>query len=103
MNDTVRADAVFFKLWTYRSAYTSQFNRVQPAPLFLAIEPEVVRFESGANWVGGCARRRGVRAGRGGDRRGRSGGIAATDREAELASVDRQLTAKADPRRISAG
>jgi hypothetical protein len=52
-NQTVRADAVFFKLWTYRSAYTSQFNRVQPAPLFVAIEPQVVRFESGASWVGG--------------------------------------------------
>jgi hypothetical protein len=50
---TVRADAVFFKLWTYRSTYTSQFNRVQPAPLFFAVEPVVVPFERGTNIVSG--------------------------------------------------
>jgi hypothetical protein len=44
---------VFFKLWTYRSVYTSQFGRVQPAPLFVALEPRVVELEHGANWVGG--------------------------------------------------
>ena len=54
LSDTVRADAVFFKLWTYRSVYTSQFDRVQPAPLLVAIEPQVVRFERPANWVGGA-------------------------------------------------
>jgi hypothetical protein len=51
-NQTVRADAVFFKLWTYRAAYTSQFNRVQPAPLLFAVEPEIVRFDQQTNWVG---------------------------------------------------
>ena len=53
LSETIRADAVFFKLWTYRSAYTSQFNRVQPAPLFFAVEPEVVHVQQQANWVGG--------------------------------------------------
>lgn len=54
LNQTVRADAVFFKLWTYRSTYTSQFNRVQPAPLFFAIEPQIVRVESGTGWISGA-------------------------------------------------
>jgi hypothetical protein len=53
LSETIRADAVFFKLWTYRSTYTSQFNRVQPAPLFFAVEPQVVHVQQQANWVGG--------------------------------------------------
>jgi hypothetical protein len=39
---TVRADAVFFKVWSYRSAYAEKFGKVQPAPLFLAAEPQIV-------------------------------------------------------------
>jgi hypothetical protein len=50
---TVRADAAFFKLWTYRAAYTTKFNRVQPAPLLFAAEPAVVPFERGSNIVSG--------------------------------------------------
>jgi hypothetical protein len=52
-NTTVRADAVFFKLWTYRAVYTSKFNRVQPAPLLFAVEPALVPFERGSNVVSG--------------------------------------------------
>jgi hypothetical protein len=50
---TVRADAVFFKLWTYRSTYTTKYNRLQPAPLLFAVEPAVVPFERGSNVVSG--------------------------------------------------
>jgi hypothetical protein len=50
---TVRADAVFFKLWTYRSSYTTKFNRVQPAPLVFATSATVVPFERGSNVVSG--------------------------------------------------
>ncbi len=54
LSQTVRADAVFFKLWTYRSVYTSQFGRVQPAPLLVAIQPQVVEPQHTANWVDGA-------------------------------------------------
>ncbi len=50
---TVRADAVFFKLWTYRSTYTTKFNRVQPAPLLFGETITVVPFERGSNVVSG--------------------------------------------------
>jgi hypothetical protein len=39
----IRADGVFFKVWTYRSAYTSKFGQLQPAPLFVAREALVVQ------------------------------------------------------------
>jgi hypothetical protein len=52
-NDSVRADAVFMKVWSYRAAYTSQFNRVQPAPLLFTVRPVVVAFERGSNVVSG--------------------------------------------------
>ncbi len=54
LNETVHASAVFFKLWTYRSAYTSKFGRVQPAPLFLAIQPRVVHYQPASTWISGA-------------------------------------------------
>jgi len=42
LHEQVSADAVFFKLWTYESAYMARFNRVQPAPLLIAYEPRLV-------------------------------------------------------------
>jgi hypothetical protein len=39
----IRAAGVFFKVWTYRSAYTSKFGQLQPAPLFVAREALVVQ------------------------------------------------------------
>jgi hypothetical protein len=39
----IRADGVFFKVWTYRSAYTSKFGQLQPAPLFVAHEAAIVQ------------------------------------------------------------
>ena len=47
----IAADAVFFKLWSYRSAYMEKFNQRQPAPMFMAIEPRIVHIEPPANWV----------------------------------------------------
>ena len=32
VHELVRADGVFFKVWTYRSSYTSRFGQLQPAP-----------------------------------------------------------------------
>ena len=51
IRELVTADAIFFKLWSYRSAYMEKFDQRQPAPLFLAIEPRIVRIEPPANWV----------------------------------------------------
>jgi hypothetical protein len=53
LRDPIRADAVFFKLWTYRSGFSSKFGQLQPAPLFLAIEPRVVPHQPLTNWVSG--------------------------------------------------
>lgn len=39
---TVRAEAAFFKVWSYRSGYTDKFAGAQLAPLFVAFEPQVV-------------------------------------------------------------
>ncbi|MDX1946318.1 MAG: hypothetical protein SFU86_13035 [Pirellulaceae bacterium] len=50
-NQLVRADAVFFKLWTYRSGYSSQFKQLQLAPLLFAIEPAPVKIEPVSNIV----------------------------------------------------
>ena len=51
MHELVRADAVFFKVWAYRSNYTSQFGQLQPAPLFLAARPTLVHVQPPAHWL----------------------------------------------------
>jgi len=51
VREVVRADGVFFKVWTYRSKYTDQFNQLQPALMFLATQPEVITEEPQANVV----------------------------------------------------
>ncbi len=38
----IRAEGVFFKLWTYRSSFSSEKGLLQPAPLFLAREVSVI-------------------------------------------------------------
>jgi hypothetical protein len=48
---TVRADAVFFKVWSYRSSYTDKFEEAQLAPLFFAFEPQVVVRQQESNAV----------------------------------------------------
>ena len=53
VREVVRADGVFFKVWTYRSKYTDQFNQLQPALMFLATRPEVVPSNPEANTVVG--------------------------------------------------
>ena len=52
LRQLVRANAVFFKIWSYRSTYASKYGVFQPAPMFLAVEP--VPFEedlSKPNWI----------------------------------------------------
>jgi len=49
LHETVRADGVFFKTWTYRSKFAGQFGQLQPAPLFVAGEPELVAAPPAAN------------------------------------------------------
>jgi hypothetical protein len=49
--EVVRADAVFFKVWTYRAKYTDQFGQLQPALMLMAPEPTVVPHEPHANAV----------------------------------------------------
>ncbi len=49
----VATNAVFFKLWTYRSSYTQQFGGLQPAPLFIANSVESVEVTSSAHVASG--------------------------------------------------
>jgi hypothetical protein len=53
VRDVVRADGVFFKVWTYRAKYTDQFNQLQPALMFLATQPTVIHNEPQTNTVVG--------------------------------------------------
>jgi len=47
----VAADALFFKVWNYRSSYTSKFGQLQPAPLFVATTARIVSTNAASNWV----------------------------------------------------
>jgi hypothetical protein len=51
LRESIRADAVFLKIWTYRSNYAARFGQMQPAPLFIALEPAVEAPPPVANWV----------------------------------------------------
>ncbi len=42
LHAAVAAEAVFFKLWTYESAYMARHGRSQPAPLLVTHEPRLV-------------------------------------------------------------
>jgi len=53
VRQTIRADAVFFKIWTYRANYTEQFGQLQPAPLFVARVPRIVSTSGAGNWDAG--------------------------------------------------
>jgi len=48
----IRAQALFFKVWAYRSPYAARFGQLQPAPLFMAIQTQVLPPpKPTANWV----------------------------------------------------
>jgi hypothetical protein len=51
VHELVATDAVFFKVWNYRSSYTSKFGQLQPAPLFVASTARVVSTETAGNWI----------------------------------------------------
>ncbi len=51
IHEVIRADGVFFKTWAYRSAYSGQFNQLQPAPLLITGRPQLVTVSTSANWV----------------------------------------------------
>jgi hypothetical protein len=53
IHERVRANGVFFKVWAYRSNYTTRFGQLQPAPLFIAARPHIVRIETTASWLTG--------------------------------------------------
>jgi hypothetical protein len=53
VHQLIAADAVFFKVWAYRSNYTAKFGQLQPAPLFMAAEPRVVIVEPASAWLTG--------------------------------------------------
>jgi hypothetical protein len=53
VHEQVRADGVFFKVWTYKSSYAGRFGQLQPAPLFIAANPRVVPVVTTANWATG--------------------------------------------------
>lgn len=38
--EQLETPAVFFRVWSYRSNYTEKFKKLQPAPMFIAFEPE---------------------------------------------------------------
>lgn len=48
----LRTGALFFKVWAYRSPYAARFGQLQPAPLLLAIQIQMLPPPSPAtNWV----------------------------------------------------
>ncbi len=51
VHELVAADAVFFKVWNYRSSYTSKFGQLQPAPLFVASTARIASTDIGSNWI----------------------------------------------------
>jgi len=51
LHERVRADGVFFKIWTYRSGYTSRVGQLQRAPLFVSANVRFMRAAPTANWV----------------------------------------------------
>jgi hypothetical protein len=51
VHEQVRADGVFFKVWNYRSNYTSRFGQLQPAPLFIASRARLAPVQTTTNWV----------------------------------------------------
>src|SRR5262245_30414465 len=51
VHEQVAADAVFFKVWTYKSSYAARFGQLQPAPLFIARQPRVVPVVTTVHWV----------------------------------------------------
>jgi hypothetical protein len=53
VHELIQSDSVFFKIWTYNSTYTSQFGQVQLAPLFVAINSQVVAYQSPLTWLTG--------------------------------------------------
>jgi hypothetical protein len=55
LHEFVQADAVFFKLWSYRSKSMEQFDRLQPAPLLVADLPHLFRPPPPQGWPLGSA------------------------------------------------
>jgi hypothetical protein len=53
IHERIRAEGVFFKIWTYKSSYTTRFGQLQPAPLFIAARPQVIHFQNSTNWLTG--------------------------------------------------
>jgi len=51
LHEQIRAGAVFFKIWTYKSRYADRFGQEQPAPLFVAFQPHRVAGGVESNWV----------------------------------------------------
>jgi hypothetical protein len=51
VHEQVRADGVFFKVWTYKSSYATRFGQLQLAPLFIAHQPRVVPVVTTVHWV----------------------------------------------------
>jgi hypothetical protein len=51
ISEHLETAAIFFKVWSYRSAYTEKFNKLQPAPMFIAQRPTPYREIRAANWI----------------------------------------------------
>jgi hypothetical protein len=48
----LRGNALFFKVWAYRSPFAARFGQLQPAPLLIAIQSQVLPPpQPAANWV----------------------------------------------------
>jgi hypothetical protein len=54
VHEHIGAEGVFFKVWTYRSSYTSKFGQLQPAPLFIATRPHLVETQTPGSWMTGA-------------------------------------------------
>jgi len=55
LNEDIRIPAIFYRLWSYRSEFVSQYgkNRRQPAPMFIGMKPQMsAPYKPLSPWVG---------------------------------------------------
>jgi hypothetical protein len=53
LSQPIEANAVFYRLWSFRSAYMDKYNGLQAAPLFMANQPRIAPAPRSATWLTG--------------------------------------------------
>ena len=54
LNEPIQFEGFFYKLWVYRSRYTTQFDDrlMQPSPMFVAFSPAIASPAESNPWIG---------------------------------------------------